>query len=259
MASGERVTTRECTEHGAYEAKCIEMPMGLEPVVLGCPKCAKAAETAAAQRKERSEQIVRMQKLKGLTSSAAIPEKYTGATIGDYVTEFPGEKYAKAICETYVRTWADQRLKGGSLVFTGMCGTGKTHLACAIGNAVMSEHLGTVVFGTVPEIIGLVKETYRDGAKRTERQVIRELMDPDLLIIDEIGAQRGTEYELQVLFEIINTRYQANKPIVLISNLTKEQLEQFLGERVMDRFRECGTVVPFSWPSFRSRKQGALC
>lgn len=249
---------RECEHHGAYAARVLDMPEGFDPVVMGCPACSSAADRHSNERRKHTEQRLRMQKLRGLTSVAAIPEKYTSATVSDFVTDFPGERVAKTICETYVRTWADQRIKGGSLVFTGVCGTGKTHLACAIGNAVMAEHLGTVMFGTVPQIVGLVRETYQDGAKRSERQVIKDMMEPDLLIIDEIGAGNTTEHSLQVLFEIINVRYQALKPMVLISNLTKEQLEKFLGERIMDRFRECGIVVPFSWQSFRVRKQGAI-
>lgn len=254
----ERTVARECEHHGPYQARQLDMPEGFDPVLMGCPTCASAADKAATERRRHNEQRLRMQKLRGLTSAAAIPEKYSNVAVADFVTEHPGERVAKTICETYVRTWADQRVKGGSLVFTGVCGTGKTHLACGIGNAVMGEHLGTVMFGTVPQIVGLVRETYRDGAKRSERQVINDMMEPDLLIVDEIGAHRGTEHELQVLFEIINTRYQALKPMILISNLNKEQLESFLGERIMDRFRECGIVVPFNWPSYRARKQGAL-
>jgi DNA replication protein DnaC len=69
--------------------------------------------------------------------------------------------------------------------------------------------------------------------------------------MDEVGVQVGSEHEKMLLFEIINERYQECRSTVLISNLTREEIAGYLGQRVMDRFAEGGAVVAFDWDSHR--------
>ncbi|NHX33749.1 ATP-binding protein, partial [Escherichia coli] len=88
--------------------------------------------------------------------------------------------------------------------------------------------------------------------------VIRIYTNPDLLIIDEVGVQFGSEAEKLILFEIINTRYERMKPTILISNQTREELGAFIGERVIDRMSDGGgCTLAFTWDSYRSRKHAA--
>ena len=78
------------------------------------------------------------------------------------------------------------------------------------------------------------------------------LCSPDLLILDEVGVQFGSDAEKLILFEIINTRYQDMKPTILISNLTLVELGKYIGERVVDRMREGGgAILSFDWDSYR--------
>ena len=78
------------------------------------------------------------------------------------------------------------------------------------------------------------------------------MSEPDLLILDEVGVQFGSDFERNTLFDVLNERYELRKPTIFLSNLGREDLAEFLGERVMDRLREDGaTVVPFDWPSYR--------
>lgn len=77
---------------------------------------------------------------------------------------------------------------------------------------------------------------------------------PDLLIIDEIGVQFGSDAEKLIMFEIINTRYERMKPTILISNQSKEELAAFIGERVIDRMNDGGgCTLAFTWDSYRSK------
>ena len=75
---------------------------------------------------------------------------------------------------------------------------------------------------------------------------------PGLLIIDEIGVQYGTDSERNILFEVINDRYEDMLPTIMISNLPLNELAPLLGERVVDRMLEGGAVLSFNWPSYRS-------
>ena len=78
--------------------------------------------------------------------------------------------------------------------------------------------------------------------------------DPDLLILDEVGVQFGTETEKNLLFDVLNERYEKRKSTLLLSNLPLNEVRAYLGERVFDRMREDGgDVVTFGWESQRAK------
>ena len=75
-----------------------------------------------------------------------------------------------------------------------------------------------------------------------------------MLILDEVGVQFGSETEENLLFDIINTRYEDRKPTILISNLDGAGVKKYLGERAFDRIREDGgKLIPFTWSSYRGK------
>lgn len=244
----------QCEVHGSYQAwRPAEHARSPFPI-RDCPQCLDeeiAQKTAA--RREQDAQRMRSKKLREIQSLAGIPLRFATRSFDDYRATTEGQRIAVAICRRFAETWPEQYRKGGSLVLTGGPGTGKTHLACATANTIMPEHMATVAFGAVSTIIRSVRSTY--GGKGSETQALSELLKPDLLIMDEIGAQVGSDHELQLLFEIINKRYENLRPMILISNLNADDLQKYLGHRVMDRFRECGTVLAFDWASFRGQQQ----
>jgi len=110
------------------------------------------------------------------------------------------------------------------------------------------------------DMIRLVRETWRRDSERTERDVLKLLGQRiDLLVIDEIGVQYGTDGEQTIVFEIIDRRYAEMRPTVLITNQDKQGFIGFVGERVADRLRQTHDWIPFDWPSYRSnaRKEDA--
>ena len=121
------------------------------------------------------------------------------------------------------------------------------------------------VITTAAEIIRVFKRSMVRDSGYTDGDVIDELASFDLLVIDEVGAQAGTQYELAALHEVIDKRYNLVRPTVLISNLpattrpgaTGEQaksLEQYIGARALDRLRENGALLAgFTWASARGR------
>ena len=108
------------------------------------------------------------------------------------------------------------------------------------------------MFCRAHEAISAITETYSRDSKKTERQALDEFRKPDLLIIDEVGRQRGTDNERMMLFEIINRRYDDEKPTLLISNLNLEKLRGYIDAATEDRLRERGgRVITFDWESMR--------
>ncbi|HAI90003.1 MAG TPA: hypothetical protein DCL46_10135, partial [Alcanivorax sp.] len=162
----------------------------------------------------------------------------------------------KAACQRYAERFEDRLQMGGGLVLCGKPGTGKTHLACAIANHVMREFFRVPLFTSVTKMSRAVKATYTPKSDRTEAQVIRSFVDPDLLILDEVGAQRGTETELLLAQEIIDERYQEVRPTILISNLPESELGRYIGDRAIDRMYEGGgAILAFDWDSYRRSGQ----
>lgn len=244
-----------CAKHGAYKARVMDMTdFGGRKLTMNCPTCSQAARDAEAARKVAEAEGQRRHKVAALNYAAGIPVRFQARTLESYRHELPGQKRALNVARRFVESWPEQREKGTSLIFTGGPGTGKTHLACAIGSALMQGHLAAVCFGTVLELLRTVKDTYRKDSPRTETEAIADLLRYDLLILDEVGVQIGSEHEKNLLFEILNGRYQDCLPTILLSNLNAADLEAFLGQRVMDRYRECGAVVAFDWQSHRGTK-----
>ena len=164
------------------------------------------------------------------------------------------EKIHKS-CIDYAENFEENRQLGKSLIFCGTTGTGKTHLSCAIANQIVEQQNKTAVFIRALKIIRSIKDTYSKGCEQTEQQAIDRFLLPDLLIIDEIGVQFGSDTEKMILFEIINDRYESMKPTILISNLALDKLSEFAGDRVIDRMKENGGIIfNFKWESYRGVK-----
>ncbi|WP_434029167.1 ATP-binding protein [[Pseudomonas] boreopolis] len=208
----------------------------------------RRADEIAAAAAEKSFRVAQ------LKAESRIPQRFAGSDFGSYRATERGQKIALSVCKAYAEKWPDRQEVGASLVLTGLPGTGKTHLACAIANSVMEEHTASVLFCTVSAALRAIKETYRKGSERGEQDVINKLTRPALLILDEVGVQVGSEHEKLLMFEILNERYQDMKPTILVSNLSGGELEEFLGQRVMDRYRECGSVIAFDWQSHRGQR-----
>lgn len=217
-----------------------------------CPECHReAAERREAEELERK-RVERRQKVESLMRRSYIPARFIEKDFAGYKATTPGQRGAMFACKAFAERWQTVKAKGGSLVLTGGPGTGKTHLACAIAGYIAEKDLARSLFVTVYEMLRHIKSTYNRNSELTEAQAVSEFADdPDLLILDEVGVQVGSDHEKLLLFDVLNTRYSNMRPTVLISNLSAGDLEAYLGHRVMDRFRECGTVIAFDWASHR--------
>jgi DNA replication protein DnaC len=241
-----------CPEHGAFESKNI-----FGSVWSKCPTCGaqererEEREQAAKDAKERADrQAAKLQ-------TAGIPPRFVGRSFEGFVAETDAKRAALTIVRDYTETFPERKKRGAGLILAGMPGTGKSHLAAACMQALMPTQ--TVLYATCLDLIRSVRETWRRDSEMTERQVLRMYAEIDLLVIDEIGVQYGTDGEQTVTFEVLDMRYRNVKPTILITNQNKDGLKQYLGERSFDRIAEVSRWVPFDWESYRptARKASA--
>lgn len=245
-----------CDKHGAFQQRCKKANLLTRVLETKseCPAClaeklAKLeADEAASERRWKQSQIDRM------IGDLQLPERFAGATLDNYQPVNDDAARCLKLCKAYAAKWPERLKQGGGLVMCGKPGTGKNHLALAIAKHVINEHQNSALFTTALRIARLFKSTWSKNSERTEAEVIRIYTDPELLIIDEVGVQFGSEAEKLILFEIINTRYERMMPTILISNLPKDELAAFIGERVIDRMNDGGgCTLAFTWESYRSR------
>jgi len=182
--------------------------------------------------------------------NSRVPERFRGLPIDSFQGESEGVRNARGIARKYVDAFEQRKEAGTCLIFVGKPGTGKTHLACSMAWELMNKER-PVIYATEYQITGAIKNTWKERDK-SEGDIIDKLCNPDLLIIDECGISLATDTDRVLLYQVINARYECKLPMLLIANLTVDELTGHIGERAMDRLKEGGGVtVPFTWESFR--------
>ncbi len=244
-----------CDTHGEWTRTAPKM---LADKIKGkCPVCEQAAEAERtaneAAKLHSGAKSKKARQIMKLLEGSEIPRRFRGRTFDNYRAEGDAQLHALTKAKAFAENFPKAMELGASFVFCGKPGTGKTHLACAIGNHVMKAFGNSVSFVTVFEVAQRVKSTYGDNTK-SESDVMRSFAQVDLLILDEVGVQFGTKFEEVIITDIINRRYSDMRPTIILSNLTSDELSEYLGVRVVDRmFEGGGGVLAFDWDSYRSK------
>lgn len=244
-----KAKTASCDTHGDFVSQCV-----FRDVWSRCPVCADEKEAAEALENE----VKKRERARGAwerkIGDAGIPERFRDRTLESFVADSSDKQKALDFSKKYAETFDEVLASGRSAIFVGRPGTGKTHLAVGIGLHIMDEGR-SVLFTTVMRAIRRVKDTWSRDSKESETSAIASLAFPDLLILDEVGVQFGSDAEKLILFDVLNERYEKRRPTLLLSNLSAADVKPFLGERIFDRLREDGgQVIGFAWASHRGSK-----
>jgi DNA replication protein DnaC len=246
----------ECDTHGAFEDRGTVLPFGKrEPKWSGCPQCnaIRHAETEALEQQERERQ--RQRRMEQRLSQSGIPLRFRDRTFDNFVADTDAKRNALKIAADFAESFDEHLQSGTTVVFSGKPGTGKSHLAIAA--AVVAMKTNTAMYLNAMDLIRMVRDTWRRDSEMTEIAVLTELSTVSLLVIDEIGVQYGTDGEQVILFDVLNRRYRDLMPTILLTNLGKAGMKEFLGERSFDRLREGGIWVAFDWESHRGARKAA--
>ncbi|MCL2301524.1 MAG: ATP-binding protein [Firmicutes bacterium] len=142
-----------------------------------------------------------------------------------------------------------------SLLFTGDTGLGKTHLSLAIARAVLEQGY-TVIYGSAQNLLSrLQRERFAPFGEQGDATE-RSLLECDLLILDDLGAEHSTAFTKSSIYNIVNTRMMASQPVIVSTNLSVAQLGGEYGERVASRVLGTYTVLRFFGSDVRQAKLG---
>ena len=234
------------TCHGLRQT-VIPAPGGtgfLRPRCL-CP-CQSAAEKqrkAAEEKRERLERIQR-RKAHGLQD-----RRLYDCTFANDNGKTPG---LTAKAKRYVEHWEDAARKNIGLLLFGDVGTGKSFLAGCIANALMEQEVPV----RMTNFARILNELNSSFSGRND--VVDKLCRYPLLIIDDFGMERGTEYALEQIYNIVDSRYRSRKPLIVTTNLTPDEIQypqDTAHARIYDRLLEM--YVPISCIGVSLRKENA--
>ena len=223
----------------------------------------REAATCACRRKSALEQSLRR---------AGLPQRYAEASLGNYSASASlAARVGHAAASRFVEAWPLTPFPG--LLLTGTVGTGKTHLAVAILRTLVLERGATGRFADFGSLLKQLRSSYGENANLDEAEILRPVLACDVLALDEIGAQKPSDWVSDVIEHVLNTRYNENRTTLITTNLpfrepagarfaaenraTPLQLGESLGDRVgmrmFSRLQEMCQVVEMNGADYRAR------
>lgn len=209
-----------------------------------CPRCLEATMANEAKALWLAERNA------SLMDNATIPRKYIGQR---FAANTPEQKTVRGTVRTY-RDFILREPAWAALIMIGETGTGKTLLACEFAQSLIANASKSVRYITAKGMISEIQASYGREGKSEEGELMR-FAQYDVLILDEVDAIPARENSSLLLTEIINRRYNDNKPVIVISNQPFDNLAKYVGERVHSRLHENAFTCDFNWSDFRKAGQ----
>ena len=174
--------------------------------------------------------------------SAVIPRKYAGASFDrPPVTEMPAPQVQ--VVKRFVRD-IDGNLDGGrGLWFYGSVGTGKTTLAMIVSRAALDAGRSVAIY-SLPRLLAEIRATFESDSEGSYVEFLDRLAAVDLLHVDDVGAERTSDWVLEQLYAIVNARYEDERSVIITTNLERDELVEQIRERTVSRLEEMCTLVP---------------
>jgi len=186
-------------------------------------------------------------------AAAHIPERYRHCSLDNYSTNFHGVNPSLVKAKMTARKFAEAYpvdTKGNGLLFVGPAGLGKTHLAVGVLSRLVQERGVRGLFCDYRELLKSIQNSYNAQVQTTELELLQPVFDAEVLVLDDLGAQKPNEWVSDTVALVLNTRYNDNQTTIITTNwpdlpagsgnLTDAERaarEQTLGDRIGDRMR----------------------
>ena len=215
-----------------------------------CEICIKeaAARTVAQRREEKQRREEEARRLfehpEDRLKAGGVTERFLFCSLGN----FEGG-------ERYVRVARECAADPSDLVLCGPPGSGKTHLAHGIIREVVRRG-GEAYFVTASNLLLEIRATFGENSTRSEREIVNKYVDLPLLVLDDLGAEKTTEWSITTLLLIIDGRYSRCRPTIITTNLTLEEIDKRISPRVASRLAGM-RIGDIKMPDHRRKRNGA--
>ncbi|HSP35233.1 MAG TPA: ATP-binding protein [Thermoanaerobaculia bacterium] len=225
-----------------------------------CPRCSGSGwvqterlrvEACACQAGQRRGQRI---------VSASIPKRYAHCTLDTFVERTTELKNAKTRVQEFADLWP-QSDEGRGLMLIGPCGVGKTHLAvAALTEIIRTSKPGKLLFRNFQDLIQEIQASFNSDQVPSKSELLGPMLEADLLVLDELGSQKPTTFVQDILYYVINTRYNEERTTIFTTNYAEtaegkeETLADRIGARLRSRLYEMATRVPMNGSDYRRNK-----
>lgn len=179
-------------------------------------------------------------------AASRIPEEYVDL---DFKT-YPDPKIARMVSEWWVAP------RSPWLLLTGDLGVGKTGLAISVAKQALAGGK-QALYRPFVELLSDIRATFktRDASEPDEADLVRACKGADLLVLDDVGAERATGWAQERLFEILNHRYNERRRTLLTTNLGPDELEEHVGDRILSRINGMAYIANIVGPNLRTTRR----
>jgi len=195
-----------------------------------------------------------------MVDSAKIPPRYVDCDFDNYDSQSLRQERAKTMAQNFAADYPliEEDFPEGGLLFSGTSGTGKTHLAVSVVKALLKKGI-RCLYVDFHDLLAEIRSTYDELSQTSELQILRPVLTSEVLVLDDLGSQRMTEWMQDTVFHIVNLRYQQKKMLLTTTNLaieptkasTQESLRERLGYKVVSRLYEMCTFIELDGPDYR--------
>lgn len=233
-----------CGKCGRKKQTRLKMLDDSEIIVRCVCRCYTEAKEQEERRKEHEEEMRSIERLK---NASLMDNKMRNATLETFEIKQDNQKIY-TIIKNYVSNFETFYKQNRGLLFWGTVGTGKSYAAACIANELLNSNISVIMTSFV-KILPQLQDFDND-----EEKIISRLNKARLLIIDDLGTERTTDYALEKVYNIIDSRYRAGKPLILTTNLNYEDMQRTQDiryRRIYDRIFEMCHPVRVSGTSWR--------
>jgi DNA replication protein DnaC len=189
-------------------------------------------------------------------ADARIPPRYARCDL-DHFLLYPNERLRAAV-DRARRFAAEFPVVSKGLCLIGPPGIGKTHIAVAVLREVVEEKGARGLFYDVRDLLRMIRSTYNPVVRTAEMDIIRPVIDADLLVLDDLGAEKPSDWVEETMNLIVNTRYNERRPTIFTTNYENlpdeadlDTLKVRVGFRLHSRLHEMCEFLEYDGGDFR--------
>ena len=196
-------------------------------------------------------------------SRAKIPDRYAHCTFANYKANYPGADKSLSAAHMLMRMFAEKYpMETRGILLTGSIGCGKTHLAASALKWIIEERGAEGVFCDYRELLRSIQNSYNPQVSATEMEILTPIMNAEVLILDDLGAIRPSEWLWDTVSLVLNARYNAVRTTIITTNyavlpqgaggMKQDTLGDRIGERMRSRLPEWCRVVEMKGVDYRA-------